>query len=222
MSNWAKSFVADLAAIQLPDVFNPYRQSCAEHDLPHAALIRQSNLETVLESHLSQGVNTFWLGRDFGYRGARRTGISLTDEGHLETASEVFGTGPLSRATRTAAISERTATVTWGQIRRLSIAPLLWNAFPLHPHEPNLPMTNRAHTSAERRTTYWALESLLAKFQPEHVIAIGNSAADALEDLGVDYIKVRHPSYGGQAEFIAGLEQIYGLPPQRAEQLELI
>lgn len=222
MSSWAESFVSDLAAISLPNVFNPYGQVCEEHDLPNAPELRRRNLELVLDSHIQSGASTFWLGRDFGYRGARRTGLSLTDEGHLETAARICGTMPLNKATRTPCVFERTATVTWGQLKRIPVTPLLWNAFPLHPHEAGLPASNRAHSAAERRITYWALEALLRKFRPKHLVAIGNSAAEALGDLGIDYVKVRHPSYGGQAEFISGIEEIYGLRPLQNKQLELI
>jgi hypothetical protein len=44
----------------------------------------------------------------------------------------------------------------------------------------------------------------------------------ALTDMGVTHQKVRHPSYGGQADFVAGMEAIYGLASQKPRQLELI
>lgn len=57
-------------------------------------------------------------------------------------------------------------------------------------------------------TSIEAVEHLLS---PHRVLAIGRDAQLALEDLGVTAEKVRHPSYGGQAEFIAGVSTHYGL-----------
>jgi hypothetical protein len=42
-------------------------------------------------------------------------------------------------------------------------------------------------------------------------VAIGRDAGIALNGLDITVEIVRHPSYGGQAEFISGINQIYGL-----------
>ena len=42
-------------------------------------------------------------------------------------------------------------------------------------------------------------------------MAIGRDAGEALGDLDLPVSQVRHPSYGGQSEFIAGIEEIYNL-----------
>jgi uracil-DNA glycosylase len=85
-----------------------------------------------------------------------------------------------------------------------------WNVFPLHPHEKGQPLTNRCHTRSERHSCRWLLLALLDLLQPTKVIAIGNDAALGLADLGVDCLKVRHPSYGGVADFQRGIWSIYG------------
>ncbi|BCH34816.1 hypothetical protein MesoLjLc_67460 [Mesorhizobium sp. L-8-10] len=43
------------------------------------------------------------------------------------------------------------------------------------------------------------------------MVAIGRDAGAALVDFEIPVITVRHPSYGGQSDFIAGLQTIYGL-----------
>lgn len=222
MVDWVRPLVERLAQIKLPDVFNPYAERCPYHDREDAPEIRRENLRRVLERQAEAQTKTIWVGRDFGYRGARRTGLSLTDEGHMDWLSSALSLPPMRLATRTAPISERTASVTWGVIERLSHPPVLWNAFPLHPHLPNEPLTNRNHSTRERCAVAWSLELLVQALRPDHVIAIGNDASAALSDMGVPHEKVRHPSYGGQNEFILGMEAIYGLAPKAARQLELI
>ena len=45
---------------------------------------------------------------------------------------------------------ERTANVIWRMLMRIDEPIFLWNVFPLHPHEPDDPMSNRRHTAKER------------------------------------------------------------------------
>lgn len=61
------------------------------------------------------------------------------------------------------------------------------------------------------------MEALIEMVQPQRIVAIGRDASVALADLGVTAEPVRHPSYGGQAEFMAGMFALYapsltGLP----------
>ena len=86
-------FVTQLSQISLPNVFNPYRDSCCEHDHSGSPTIRRLNLQLYLETAIACGADSVWLGRDCGYRGARRTGIALTDEIHLEILERHFGIG---------------------------------------------------------------------------------------------------------------------------------
>lgn len=55
--------------------------------------------------------------------------------------------------------------------------------------------------------------ALLDLLKPKKLVAIGRDAGLALADLPIDVSVVRHPSYGGQAEFIAGIQDIYDLAP---------
>ena len=76
-----------------------------------------------------------WVARDLGYRGGRRTGIPITDEFHLQQAGAMMGGVELVRATLGAPVAERTSTVVWDMLGRIGEPILLWNAFPLHPHD---------------------------------------------------------------------------------------
>ncbi|MEW6498975.1 MAG: uracil-DNA glycosylase [Cyanobacteriota bacterium] len=205
------SFVDELAALHFDNVFNPYADICPIHDTPDAACIRRRNLELVLNAAISHGIDSMWIARDLGYRGGRRTGLALTDEMHLFWYSKLLATPPLMRATEGPAVTERTATIVWRALRLIDRPIFLWNIFPLHPHEPSDPMSNRCHTQVERtacqQMNLWLIETLC----PSKVIAIGRDAQTAMVKLGIKSVKIRHPSYGGQSEFLTTLAELYGV-----------
>ncbi|MEC3912593.1 uracil-DNA glycosylase [Sphingobium sp. CR2-8] len=219
--SWEQTFVERLASVQISNVFNPYCDHCEVHDLVDAASIRRSNLEAILDLRKSTSVDSIWFGRDLGYRGGRRTGLALTDEVAMFSAAGALKAGPkIARATHGTPVAERTAAVIWSLINRLRRPPMLWNAFPFHPHEPEAPFTNRAHTTRERRLTGWAIEALIDRFDNPQLIAIGNDASKALSDLGFKHQTARHPSYGGQREFIETMERLHGLSPTLPQKAE--
>ncbi len=218
---WEQAFINRLAQVEIANVFNPYRDHCDVHDVDGAALIRRRNLETVLTARYAMTVDSIWFGRDLGYRGGRRTGLALTDEVTMFSMACRSGrASSITKATHGSPVAERTAAVIWSFIHRLPRPPMLWNAFPLHPHEPETPFTNRAHTARERRETAWTIEALVKRFNSPRLIAIGNDASKALSDLGFEHETTRHPSYGGQREFIATMERIHGLKPLAANTAE--
>jgi hypothetical protein len=218
-------FVAALAEYQLAGVFNPYTDLCPVHDRPDATKRRRANFGGFLKAALAARADTLWIARDLGYRGGRRTGIPLTDEVHLIHMAQLFGAVPFQRATRGPIVAERTAAIVWQVIAQIGQPVVLWNVFPFHPHEPDDPFSNRCHTRAEREACKPLLIALIEMMQPRQIIAIGRDAQAALADMGVTAAGVRHPSYGGQAEFINGLFEHYGVerrPIKDVQQLTLL
>lgn len=211
MTAAATELVEALAAIRLANVFNPYAEHCDLYDLPDAASRRRRNLELSLTAAVALNVRTIWIARDLGYRGGRRTGLALTDEAHLDAYSALFRGLPVEKATIGPVVGERTATVIWRMLARLTEPVFLWNVFPLHPHAPDDPMSNRCHTAQERAMCAVFLDAILELLQPDQVIAIGSDAHRAVASLGVDSVAVRHPSYGGQSTFIHQIETAYHL-----------
>lgn len=215
------AFVSALADMRLPSVFNPYVDRCSVHDRADAAKTRRKNLEAFLNGALKEKVETIWIARDLGYRGGRRTGVPLTDEVHLDAVRGLLGNITLKRATHGPVMAERTAAVVWRVLARIRKPVVLWNVFPFHPHEPDDHLSNRCHTSAERLITLPLFEALIEMVQPKRVIAIGRDAQLALKDFGIPLSAVRHPSYGGQSEFIAGLYGLYGVQDHPPAELDL-
>jgi len=203
------AFVDALQSASLPNVFNPWRDQCAVCDRADAPSLRRDNLRLFLERAIDVDDATMWIGRDLGYRGGRRTGVPLTEEVHLASASALMGDITLVRATEGPVVAERTAAVVWSVLRRVQRPIVLWNVFPFHPHFAEDPMSNRPHTRAEPAATWPLLEALIDMVQPARIVAIGRDASQALADLGVASDAVRHPRYGGQAEFVAGMHALY-------------
>jgi uracil-DNA glycosylase len=220
--NTPQAFADALAAMSLKSVFNPYSDSCPLHDREDAARVRKRNLVLCLEAALEVQVDTIWIARDLGYRGGRRTGVPLTDEVHLASAGSLLGGIALDRATRGPVVAERTAAVVWRVLARIGAPVVLWNVFPLHPHEADDPLSNRCHSRTERDATWPFLVALIDMIAPRRIVAIGREAGLALADIEVPVITVRHPSYGGQTEFISSVNVIYGLDHKDGPHLPLL
>jgi hypothetical protein len=211
-------FVDALSSVRLDAVFNPYSDRCEVHDRADAPKRRRANLQAVLEAASRADIDSIWIARDLGYRGGRRTGLALTDEIHLSAFSAIYGGLTLSRATKGPPVAERTAAIIWRVLMQVERPVFLWNIFPLHPHEPKESLSNRCHTRIERAIFRDLLVSLLDTLRPKHVIAIGRDAQLALSEFTVESLQVRHPSYGGQTDFVRAMSDFYHLPalPQQS------
>jgi uracil-DNA glycosylase len=111
--------------------------------------------------------------------------------------------------------------VVWQTLKEINRPVFLWNVFLLHPHEPDDPLSNRCHTRAEREACRPLLVWLIDNLRPKLIVAIGRDAALALGDMGVTAAQVRHPSYGGQDEFVQGIRSLYGVSVARNSATQL-
>ncbi|MBB3973493.1 uracil-DNA glycosylase [Hansschlegelia beijingensis] len=207
-------FINKLSSIQCPNAFNPYSANCVIHDSSESAQIRRENLRRALNGALESKARTIWIARDLGYLGGRRTGLALTDEAHLRDYGAIFPGVQLRKATVGPVVSERTATVIWRVLLRINQPVFLWNVFPLHPHEENNHFSNRSHSKEERNIGEYFIHAALDLIQPERVVCIGGDAERCLSRFGVSSEKVRHPSYGGQADFMRQTAELFGIVDQ--------
>ena len=208
-------FLERLAEAEVsPRAVNQFSRAGADR---RANAIRRRNLLLYFTELEAIGPRTLLIGEAPSHRGGRLTGIAFVSEtvmlagipirsapGHILGATSGY-----RKATAGPQLStEASATMVWGTIRNLDPLPMLWNAFPFHPFHEGRPESNRVPDRAEIDMGQPFIRELLALFPIDTIVAVGNQAAASLTRLSLPHEKVRHPSMGGKAAFIEGLEEL--------------
>ena len=196
-----REFVDGLTRAKVPPGFhNPYVREEAAHNLGLFLTRRDMAARTVL-----------LVGEAPGYKGALCSGVPFASVDIVTRPGDpwqAFGTtAGYMMPEWTRYRREATATITWKALAECfgdAPIPLTWNAVPFHPHDGIGP-GNRSLAKAELVLGYSWLEWLLDLFPNVLPVAVGHRADEALKALGVGHRAVRHPSYGGKADFVSGL-----------------
>ena len=201
MENAIREFAVCLASRPHTEgTFNPYRCPLARH-----------NLTRYLTQVFNQPGRTLLLvGEALGYRGGRLTGIPFSSERLLREAPHPFLRSLRDQLDVAGDTSEATATMVWGALAGKRKVPLFWNAFPFHPHRPGEPDSNRAPSRREIEESKVYLQKLAQLYRPARIAGLGQKGALAAERAlpGKKVILIRHPSYGGKAEFEDGMKRL--------------
>jgi len=182
-------------------VFNQYR----------ASKVRE-NLRLYLNAMCKiKGKRVLLVGEAPGYKGCKLTGIPFTSGAVFQRFDHPLLQQLKNKLSLSDNSSENTATIVWEYLSTSSLpVPLFWNSFPFHPHPVNNDLKNRAPTADEIETGLYFLKKLSILFKPEIIAGIGNKgaycASQAFPDKKVR--SIRHPSFGGKAEFINGMNLI--------------
>lgn len=173
--------------------------------------VTQNNLQLYLETMYKLRPKAILIGEAPGYNGCRWSGIPFTAEKNLKieyVENLLFGlnNGYLLRSIKKTQ-SEASATIVWDYLQSVDQYPLMWNAFPFHPHNQNNTESNRKPNIDELRIGRELLEELMNMYSIEKVAALGNVAYDTLNDMWISCDKVRHPANGGKKEFIIGMNK---------------
>ena len=191
------------------DAFNQY----APGDRDNA--IRRANLRRYLRTLARRTPTTLLLMEAPGYRGCRLTGLPVTSrkvmlEGipALNMLGANAGFLDVNDSGFESIYGEQSATIVWGALADLQALPVIWNAFPFHPHKAGQPLSNRKPRKSEIEVGASFLLTLLELWRFETVIAVGNVAHETLVAQGIDCAKVRHPAHGGKNDFVAGLQAL--------------
>ena len=190
-------------------------------------LTKQKNTSTVSNPYLNQdiaenlrlylgemikmtGKRVLLVGEAPGYKGCKITGIPFTS-GNVFKRFDHPLLNEIGNQLRLATIeSENTATIVWGYLSQKSDTPLFWNSFPFHPHPKDNENKNRAPTADEVEIGIDHLKRLHSIYKPELVAGIGGKGVECAQQAFPKeaIVYIRHPSFGGKAEFIDGMEKI--------------
>jgi uracil-DNA glycosylase len=202
------AFVERLALSRAgPNSVNPF-----DFSLP-ANAVRRRNLTRYLEQLEERSPTVLRVGEAPGYRGMRITGVPFTNAVILRRGIPHFGlfgsaNGYSVPDDLPAVAAEPTATVMWNTLVELDFLPLLWSAYPLHPHRPGNPLSNRKPSMAEAAEWSWSWRALEHIFSIRTVVAVGNVAYDSMVRRGRSVSRVRHPAHGGKKMFARGLRDL--------------
>ncbi len=221
MTDTVDAFIEALAGTNLAGhAFNQY-QYAKEPVIAQANDVRRQNLRLYFCQMAELKPKILFVGEAAGYRGCRRTGVPFTSEKlllnginflseQITATTGLFGrhAGYRQPTDSIVALGEATATMVWDELSRQWPPPLLWNAFPFHPHKPENPSSNRAPNENELKIGLPLLLNLAELFGITRYIAVGKSAEKSLESAGIDCYYLRHPSHGGKQGFATGFASL--------------
>jgi hypothetical protein len=208
MSELIDSFIEKLAAGKVAeDAHNQY----APGDEYNA--IRRDNLRLYLSQMRERNPRVLLVGEAPGYQGCRRCGVPFTSDFILLNPPDgvpILGEAAGYRMSPEydKLRKEPSATIVWNTIGQTGLVPLIFSAYPFHPFKKGKPLSNRAPRASELEEGKPFLAEVLSMFNIESVMAVGNKAEKSLTEMDVDFVKLRHPSHGGKAEFVAGFEAV--------------
>lgn len=202
------AFVERLAAVEMGPACNNF----FSHAVPENALRRQ-NLLIYLQEMLDRRPSVLLVGEAPGFRGMRITGVPFTNRTILEGPANRFGLfgpgkGYVLPPEAAGVAAEPTATVLWQVLEEVDFLPLLWSAFPWHPHQPGRPLSNRTPKPSETKLGTPFRQELAELFGISSIVAVGNVALHSLQRSGLEVPKIRHPAHGGRSGFKQGLEEL--------------
>jgi uracil-DNA glycosylase len=204
------TFIEALAGAKVAsDAYNQYAPGDKNND------IRRHNARLYFEHILARKPSLLFVAEAPGYRGCRLTGLPLVSRKFLVEGIpelELFGTARGYVETHDPGFEkiqgEQSATIVWNTLKTYGVVPLIWSTFPFHPHQPDKPLTNRAPRRDEIAAGKIFLQQIVALANFKQVVAVGNVAEGALQSLGIDCVKVRHPAQGGKNDFVRGIQEV--------------
>lgn len=211
-------FITALADFSRPRVFNPWADFDRANDVgAEAPAIRRDHLRRYLAERVDRA-RLLLIAEAAGYQGAKFSGIAMTSERQLaaspSTGSDFFEGAKrrTSRETvRPAGFTEPTATIVWGKMLEAGLQGrdwVNWNTFAWHPQGATA-LANRTPTPQELTAGLPTLRIFLSLFPEVPIVAVGDKARGALEELGVPVVAaVRHPANGGATKFREGISRM--------------
>lgn len=145
-----------------------------------------------------------------GYKGCGLTGIPFTSGDVITGSQYVIFKKIRKKIKLTRVISEATATIFWNLVGGTAVNPILWNAFPFHPHKRGAKNSNRRPSKEEINEGKKYLLMVYDIFCPKKLCAVGRVAEAVLKELfpSEEVCYIRHPARGGKRAFTAAVKHI--------------
>ena len=192
-------------AASTDELFNPYRDRCDDLDRPEAPACRRENLRSYLD-RFETAPPLFLLLEAPGPWGCRFSGVPVTSESQLTDPE--FPIDGTATSQKDVPITEYSASIFWRVLQPYFPHFFVWNSLPLHPHNPDDPLSIRTPRRSEVRAWHDLLQALLDALDPDRTVGVGRKGERALDEVGAAPTYVRHPSQGGANKFEAGMEEI--------------
>jgi hypothetical protein len=178
-------------------------------DDPHGRL-REANLRHYLELLADIGPRVMLVGEAPGYRGHTVTGVPFMSMRQLGARPGLITGRPegdgFTPPEDPAATWESSSDTVWSAMADWrGPLPLFWGVYPLHPHEPGRPATNRTPRAAEIAAGTPVALALAEAFGITTFAAVGRKAEAALSRNGIPATPIRHPAQGGARIFTTQL-----------------
>lgn len=170
-----------------------------------------NNLKVFLEYLFKSKNKVLFIGEAPGYKGCRLTGIPFTSGTAIMNARHKVLAQLAPGICLHKTVSENTASIMWEFLGSNKPIPVLWNAFPFHPHEKGILESNRKPTNEELMEGREYLYMVYEIFKPKKLFALGRVGETSLKELfpEKEIVYIRHPSYGGKKQFIEGMSKVF-------------
>jgi len=170
-----------------------------------------NNLRLYLSYLIRNNPKILLIGEAPGYRGCRLTGIPFTSGVVIKNAKHKIFKEIGSEIKLHQVVYENTAAILWDFLGNEMPVPILWNAFPFHPHERGMHESNRKPNVQELAEGKIYLKIVYDIFKPKKLCSLGRVGEIKLRELfpTEETIYIRHPSRGGKKNFINGMLKIY-------------
>ena len=177
---------------------------------PYLSDLCMSNLKNYIDGMKQSNSNVLIVGEAPGYNGCRLTGVPFSSEYILSEDFHLMNNLFPSNSFKTSGKQkEASATIVWNGFNYIGIFPIMWNAFPFHPHKDGNDKSNRPPTKQELEIGKTYLHKYIALFERElNIWAIGKKSHEALRSISIDADYIRHPANGGKIDFLKGLQKI--------------
>lgn len=201
MARRIREFVEKLARTEAP----AHARNLWDYSRPENE-IRRRNLEGYFTAMQAHKPRALLVGEAPGYRGCGRVGMPFSSEKLVLEHPFFADRSTFSIENLDAPMGEASASIVWKTFDSLGFYPLMWAAYPFHPHKPGDPSTNRAPRPDEVELGSPFVRDLIDIFGITDLVAVGRVAEKTLATMGYEAHPVRHPSHGGAVLFAEGLK----------------